>query len=66
VILIYCRTGNRTGQTFTRMTEMGFVKVYDLANGITRWGALGYPVCVERLGEEHTCVGRYQEPGAGT
>ena len=65
VILIYCRTGNRTGQTLTRMTEMGFERVYDLANGITRWGALGYPVCVGRLGEEHTCVGHYPEAGAG-
>ena len=62
--LIYCRTANRTGQAFIRMTEMGFARVYDMQGGITQWAQLGYPVCVGTLGEEHTCAGEYPAPAA--
>jgi len=36
-ILIYCRTGNRTGQTYETMMSLGFEWVYDLDRGITEW-----------------------------
>ena len=61
IYLIYCRTGNRTGQTRTIMSELGFEKVYDLDGGIRTWKNLGYPVCVGSLGTEHTCNGEYPE-----
>jgi len=66
IYLIYCRTANRTGQAFARMTEMGFSRVYDMRGGITLWDQLGYPVCEGPIGEEHTCIGQYPtEPSGG-
>ena len=61
VYLIYCRTGNRTGQTRTIMADLGFEKVYDLDGGIRVWQNLNYPVCVGSLGSTHTCHGEYPE-----
>jgi rhodanese-related sulfurtransferase len=63
--LIYCRTANRTGQAFLLMSDLGFEKVYDLGGGITRWGQLGYPICVGELGSDHTCGGSHV-PTAGS
>lgn len=65
IYLIYCRTANRSGQAFTLMAQTGLTKVYDLQGGIRLWGELGYPICVESLGEEHRCVGEYPLPPAG-
>ena len=61
VYLIYCRTGNRTGQTRAIMAELGFEKVYDLDGGIRLWSNLDYPLCLGSLTEEHTCNGEYPE-----
>ena len=61
IYLIYCRTGNRTGQTRTIMAELGFKKVYDLDGGIRVWLNRNYPVCVGSLGSTHTCNGEYPE-----
>ena len=55
IYLIYCRTGNRTGQTMSIMDELGFENVYDLGGGISQWMAAGFPVCVGPLDAEHTC-----------
>ena len=66
IYLLYCRTANRTGQAFERMTEMGFAKVYDMQGGITLWEQLGYPVCEGALGDEHSCVGAYPTEAIGT
>lgn len=41
--LIYCRTGNRTGDTLNIMREKGFKNVADLNGGITAWVAMGLP-----------------------
>ena len=35
--LVYCRSGNRSGQACQLMTEMGFEKVYNLRGGIGAW-----------------------------
>jgi rhodanese-related sulfurtransferase len=35
-VLIYCQSGNRSGQAVTMMKSMGFKEVYDLKGG---WGA---------------------------
>jgi rhodanese-related sulfurtransferase len=40
--LIYCRSGNRTGQTLQIMQKLGFENVYDLENGIKSWLGAGY------------------------
>lgn len=42
--LIYCRTGNRTGDTLNIMREKGFKNVQELSGGITAWAALGFPI----------------------
>jgi rhodanese-related sulfurtransferase len=40
--LIYCRSGNRSGQALTIMKELAFKEVYD-AGGISDWVKAGYP-----------------------
>ena len=55
--LIYCRTGNRTGQTMATMTNLGFEKVFDLDGGIRAWTSRGLPVCAGSLDAEHSCSG---------
>jgi len=42
--LIYCRTGNRTGQTLQVMQKLDFKEVYDLKNGIKSWINAGYTI----------------------
>ncbi len=42
--LIYCHSGNRSGQARTLMAELGFSDVADLDGGITAWTAAGKPV----------------------
>ena len=42
--LIYCRTGHRSGIALKTMKELGFMEVYNMLGGITRWKYEGYPV----------------------
>lgn len=42
--LIYCRTGNRTGDTLNIMKAKGFKNVADLDGGITAWAQMGLPI----------------------
>ena len=42
---IYCRTGNRTGQTLTMMKSLGFTAVTDLRGGIVAWEQNGFSLC---------------------
>jgi rhodanese-related sulfurtransferase len=42
--IIYCKSGNRTGQTTDIMRELGFVEVYDINGGIQSWYAAGLPL----------------------
>jgi len=62
--LIYCRTGNRTGQTVPLMKDLGFERVYDLGGGITEWARLRYPVCVGPMDGTHACTGGSLEPAS--
>ncbi|MFC2095703.1 rhodanese-like domain-containing protein [Candidatus Bipolaricaulota bacterium] len=55
--LIYCRTGNRTGQAYGIMDELGFEQVFDMGGGISQWIAAEYPVCLGPLDAEHSCSG---------
>ena len=36
-IVVYCKSGNRSGKCAQKMFEAGFAKVYDLDGGITKW-----------------------------
>ncbi|MBU1048908.1 rhodanese-like domain-containing protein [Candidatus Bipolaricaulota bacterium] len=58
-ILIYCRTGNRTGQAYQIMQELGFEKVFDMGGGISQWLAANYPLCLGALDAEHHCTGEF-------
>lgn len=35
--LVYCRSGNRSGQAMDIMTDLGFTEVYELTGGINSW-----------------------------
>jgi rhodanese-related sulfurtransferase len=42
--LIYCRSGNRSGQTHALMEQLGFERVYDVDGGVNAWSAAGLPL----------------------
>ena len=42
---IYCRSGNRSGQTLELMRELGFRDVVNLSGGIVAWQSDGREVC---------------------
>lgn len=42
--LIYCRTGNRTGEALEIMRAKGFKNVSDLDGGIVAWAQNGLPI----------------------
>jgi len=41
--LIYCRSGNRSGQALDIMEELDFREVYNMMGGIVQWQAEGLP-----------------------
>lgn len=41
--LLYCRSGNRSGQTAELMDEFGFTNVRDVEAGILSWLDSGHP-----------------------
>ena len=42
-LLVYCRTGNRSGTAVSILQGNGFQKIYHMSKGITEWKAAGYP-----------------------
>jgi rhodanese-related sulfurtransferase len=45
--LVYCRSGNRSGQTLTMMQQLGFASAVDIDGGIVAWQASGLPVVTQ-------------------
>jgi len=43
-ILVYCKSGNRSGKAVSIIAKNNFKNVYDLSGGITNWIASGKPV----------------------
>jgi len=43
-VIVYCKSGNRSGKCASKMKERGFVKVYDLDGGIAKWKFKGYEI----------------------
>lgn len=39
--LLYCRSGNRSGQATAMMAELGFDRAYDLEGGVIAWDSQG-------------------------
>ena len=42
--LLYCRSGNRSGETMGLMAQMGFTDVTEIDGGIAAWQQAGLPV----------------------
>jgi len=42
--LVYCNSGNRSGQAMPIFRELGFREVYELKDGIQSWYQAGYPL----------------------
>jgi rhodanese-related sulfurtransferase len=42
--LLYCRSGNRSGQATALMQQLGFDQVYDLDGGVIAYGGAGLPL----------------------
>ena len=36
-VILYCRTGNRSAKCSKKLKEAGFVKIYDLEGGFSKW-----------------------------
>lgn len=41
-VMLYCRSGGRSGKAAAMLKEMGFKQVFDLNGGYTAWLAAGY------------------------
>lgn len=41
---VYCRSGNRTGQSMRLFTSLGFKNIVHMYRGINEWNANGYPL----------------------
>ena len=42
--LVYCNSGNRSGQAMPLFRELGFGQVYELKGGVQAWHQAGYPL----------------------
>ncbi len=45
--LVYCRSGNRSGQALAMMQQLGFASAVDIDGGIVGWQASGLPVVTQ-------------------
>lgn len=36
-VILYCKSGGRSARCAEKMLEAGFIKIYDLNGGITKW-----------------------------
>lgn len=43
-VLVYCKSGGRSGKCAKKLVEAGFVKIYDLEGGISKWKHQGLEV----------------------
>ncbi len=42
--VVYCRSGNRSGQAMDTFADLGFTDVTEIEGGIVNWYESGYPV----------------------
>lgn len=43
-VMVYCKSGGRSGEAATMMKEMGFTEVYNMQGGMLAWSNAGMPV----------------------
>ena len=46
-VIVYCKSGGRSGRCSKLMLEKGFQTIYDLEGGITKWESDGNPILIE-------------------
>lgn len=46
-VVLYCRSGGRSAKCAQKLKEAGFVKIYDLEGGISKWKHKGLEVKVK-------------------
>ena len=44
---VYCRSGNRSSQAVSKMTNEEFVSLYNLNGGVIDWANAGYPLVTQ-------------------
>ena len=47
IYVVYCRSGNRSGQAIEKMKPHGFSKLINMQGGIKAWTAKEFPVVTE-------------------
>ncbi len=45
--VVYCRSGNRSGETMTLLDDLGFESAVDVDGGIVAWSAAGLPTTTD-------------------
>lgn len=43
-VVIYCRTGNRSGSLISQLIPLGYTNLYNLDGGIVDWYQKNYPI----------------------
>jgi len=43
-VLIYCRSGRRSGIAMSTLRELGFIEIYNLQGGILEWSEAGFEI----------------------
>lgn len=43
-VILYCRSGGRSAKCAKKMLDAGFIKIYDLEGGISKWEHEGFEV----------------------
>ena len=43
-LLVYCRSGNRSGFAVSILDQMGYSRLVNMTGGIVQWSQKGYPV----------------------
>ena len=41
-VLVYCKSGGRSAKCAKKLIDAGFVKIYDLAGGVSKWKHKGF------------------------
>jgi phage shock protein E len=45
--VLYCNSGNRSGETLDMMSDLGFADVTEVDGGIQAWAAAGLPIVLD-------------------
>ena len=43
-VILYCKSGGRSAKSSKKLLNVGFIEIYDLEGGITRWKEEGFEI----------------------